>query len=198
MDILTGLGLSGAAGLNAYLPLLMMSVMHRLGWLELSAPYDGISDWPIMGMLAVLLAVELMADKIALVDNVNDLINTVIRPLAGAILFSASTGSMNSVDPTLLTAASLLSGSTAAGGVHTIKASIRPAITLATAGIGNIFMSLFENVVSAVVALLAILLPFFIIFFAMSAIVLGGWILWDMSRVRRHFGPTYSGSVPIG
>src|SRR5690606_4798884 len=112
-----------AAGLNAYLPLLMMSVMHRLGWLELSAPYDGISDWPIMGLLAVLLVVELTADKIVMVDHANDLINTVIRPLAGAILFAASTGSMNNVDPTLLTAASLLTGSTAAGGIHTIKAS---------------------------------------------------------------------------
>jgi hypothetical protein len=198
MDILTGLGLSGSAGLNAYLPLFIMGVMHRLGWLTLTDPYDNISAWPIMILLGILLLIEMTADKIPAVDTANDAINTIIRPLAGAILFSASTGSMQNVDPTLMTAASLLSGSVAAGGIHAIKASVRPGVTLATAGMGNAFVSVIEDGISASVSLIAILLPFIVIFFFFSAVSLTGWIMWDTYRVRQYFRTSTSEFPTLG
>lgn len=184
---LTGLGLSGSAGLNAYLPLLLMGIMGRLELLELEAPFDTLSSPPILLLLAILLCIEMTADKIPAIDSLNDGINTLIRPLAGALLFAASTSGLESTDPALLMGASLLTGSASAGGVHAVKASVRPGVTMTTGGAGNFFVSLVEDVVSFFVSILAILLPFLMIFFSMSVVALAGWWVWDLQRTRRYF-----------
>ncbi len=95
MNVLTTLatsfGLSTAAGLNAYLPLLIVALLARLTHLiELKPPYDALTSWWAIGVLLVLLTIEVFVDKIPAVDTVNDGIQTFIRPAAGAILFAAS------------------------------------------------------------------------------------------------------------
>ena len=90
--IFTGLGLSSAAGLNAYIPLLTLALAGRLGYAQLNAPYDALSSNLGIAVLVLLLAVEVFADKIPGVDHVNDAINTLVRPAAGAVLFLSSNG----------------------------------------------------------------------------------------------------------
>ena len=46
-----------------------------------------------MAIVAVLLAVEVVADKIPALDSVNDVIQTFVRPTAGGIVFGAGTAS---------------------------------------------------------------------------------------------------------
>lgn len=62
--ILTGFGLASAAGLNAYIPLLLLGVAGRLGYADLSAPYTIRGSNAGLAVLAVLLTVELLADKV--------------------------------------------------------------------------------------------------------------------------------------
>ena len=76
MDVLSGITLAAPAGVNAYIPLLAVAVAERLGWLHLNAPYDVLGSWWVIAIIAVLLAVEVVADKVPAVDHVND----VIRP----------------------------------------------------------------------------------------------------------------------
>jgi len=187
-QFLTGLGLSGSAGLNAYLPLMIIGVTHRLGWVEVASPYDNLSSTPALIIVFILLLVEMTADKIPAIDHTNDLINTVIRPAAGALLMLASTsGTDDNLNPALMLTISILAGSISAGSVHGIKASARPAVTLTTFGFGNIVVSLIEDVIAVVVSLFAILIPFVVIFFAMSVVSLTGWIVWDLRRTRQIF-----------
>ena len=85
-SILGGFGLSAASGLNAYIPLLIVGLTARFtDWIKLSPPFDLLANEWVMGVVAVLLAVEFFADKIPLVDHVNDLIQTFVRPAAGAV-----------------------------------------------------------------------------------------------------------------
>jgi hypothetical protein len=186
-SFLTGLGLSGSAGLNTYLPLLIMGVMARLEMMDLNKPYDQLSSYPIIALVTILLLIEMTADKIPVVDNINDIINTFIRPVVGALLFVASTAGIETNDPTLLTAASIIGGGLSAGSVHTAKATIRPGVTLTTGGMGNLFVSFFEDVVSFLVSIFAILIPFLVIFFSMSLVAILGWWIWDLRRTRRYF-----------
>jgi Domain of unknown function (DUF4126) len=186
-SFLTGLGLSGSAGLNAYLPLWIMAVMNRLDMMELQEPYTTLSSYPVIALLTVLLLIEMTADKIPAVDSVNDMIQTIIRPSAGALLFVASTAGVGNADPTLVTVASLLGGGLSAGSVHATKASVRPGITLSTGGIGNFFMSIFEDIISFCVSIFAILIPFIVIFFSMSLVAILGWWVWDGKRTRKYF-----------
>jgi hypothetical protein len=69
VELLTGLGLATAAGLNANIPLLVLgllsrftdliTLLHGYGWLE--------NGW-VMTIVAMLLVIEVVADKIPALD----------------------------------------------------------------------------------------------------------------------------------
>jgi hypothetical protein len=187
-SLLTGLGLSGSAGLNAYLPLFILGVAQRMGWMDLAEPYDTLGAPAVLGALIVLMIIEMTADKVPAVDSLNDGINTVIRPAAGALLMASSTSAVNSSDPEFITFMSILSGGISAGVIHALKAVTRPAVTVTTGGFGNMFVSLIEDVFAFFVSVFAIFLPFIVIFFSMSAVALTGWAVWDMQRTKHYFG----------
>ena len=180
--ILSGFGLASAAGLNAYIPLLLLGIAGRLGYADLNAPYDLLSSNVGIGVLVVLLAVEILADKVPGVDHVNDVINTVVRPAAGGVLFLSS-GGAGALNPLLAALLGLLT----AGGIHATKASTRPLVTATTGGIGNPIVSTIEDVLSFVAAILAIFAPILVAIFLIALIV--GVILlrrrWRARRERR-------------
>jgi len=155
--ILGAFGLSASAGLNAYIPLLIVSLLAKFtDLIKLSRPWDALTSWWTIGVLAVLVLVEAVADKVPAVDHVNDAIQTFIRPTAGAIVFAASAGSVTEISPVL----SLICGLLVAGTVHTVKsAAVRPLITATTAGVGDPIVSTAEDFVAALISVLSIVLP---------------------------------------
>src|SRR5690242_15193476 len=94
LESLTGLGLATSAGLNAYIPLLAIGLLARYTDLITLPP-----DWAWMengwtlAMVAVLLAIEFVADKVPMIDHVNDVIQTFVRPTAGGLAFGAASSS---------------------------------------------------------------------------------------------------------
>lgn len=186
MDLLTGIftafGLSASAGLNAYIPLLLVGLLARYtNMINLSQPWDTLANPWIILMLCVLVIIEMLADKLPAVNHINDLIQTLIRPTAGAIAFAASANVITEVSPVLAMAAGLL----VAGTVHVAKAgALRPAVTATTGGVGNIPVSIAEDVVSTAVSFLAIALPLLI---GTLMIVLAAFILyWLYRRTSRR------------
>ncbi|NOX63651.1 MAG: DUF4126 domain-containing protein [Chloroflexi bacterium] len=170
IDILSAFGLSSAAGLNAYLPLLIVGLLARFTDLvTLNAPWDALENPWVLALLVVLLIIEMTADKIPAVDSVNDAIQTFIRPAAGAILFASSSNIIADMSPAL----ALAIGIFAAGGVHAVKATARPVVTATTGGVGNPVVSLAEDVVSAIMTLIAILLPMIA---AILVLAVGFWV----------------------
>ena len=177
--IFSAFGLSASAGLNAYIPMLIVALLAKFTKLiELQEPWDALSSWWIIGLLVVLSVVEFFADKAPALNHVNDIIQTVIRPTAGAILFAASADAVTNVHPVLSLAAGLL----VAGGVHAAKAgAVRPAVTATTAGTGNIFVSVLEDIISTIVSILAILLPVLLGFLLAMCTA---WLIWFLWRRR--------------
>jgi len=173
--VLTGLGLAGAAGLNAYIPLLIVALTARYtDWIKLNPPFDILANEWVTVALIVLLAIEMIVDKIPAADTLNDVIQTFVRPAAGAILFAASTSALD-VHPVL---AAIL-GLVLAFGVHAVKATARPVVTASTGGLGNAFVSVGEDVVSASISLIAIIVPL-IIGFLLAVIVM--WFVFFRRR----------------
>lgn len=175
--ILTAFGLSASAGLNAYIPLLIVGVIaHYTDWLQLNAPYDLLADPWVLIVVGVLLIVEMLADKFPAVNHVNDAIQTVIRPAAGAIVFAASTNVITGLNPII----AILCGLFVAGSVHTVKAAaIRPAVTATTGGAGNIPVSIAEDIVATVVSVLSIVLPILVVAFVVLFAIL---VIWWLRR----------------
>jgi Domain of unknown function (DUF4126) len=177
-ELLTGLGLALPAGLNAYIPLLAVALADRyFGLLHLAAPYDMISSPAGIIVITILLFIELLADKIPLVDHVNDLINSVVRPGAGAVLVMASTGAVDSINPIV----AMILGLVIAGSVHTVKASVRPTVTATTGGVGNPIVSAAEDGVAIVLTLMALLAPILILGVLLALAI----IIISMFRRRR-------------
>lgn len=180
LEIFAAFGLSASAGLNAYLPLLIVSVCARLGVFTLNPPFDVMTSWWVIGVLAVLLLIEIFVDKVPAVDTVNDVINTVIRPAAGAILFAAAANVVTDISPVL----SVILGLLVAGGVHAAKATVRPVLTASTAGVANPVVSTVEDVISGVTALVSILVPWLVLLIATIGIVM--FLRWRIRRAERR------------
>lgn len=179
MDILTGITLAAPAGVNAYIPLLAVALAERLGWVTLRQPFDVMGQWWFIALIAVLLAVELIADKFPAVDHVNDVIQTFVRPAAGGLVAIASSGE-GRVEPWLLLAA----GVVIAGGVHAVKAGARPLINASTAGAGAPVVSTVEDIGAAVVSVMAIALPVITFILVACSIAFVVWAIWRWRKRR--------------
>ena len=179
MDILSGLTLAAPAGLNAYIPLLAVALGERFGWIHLAAPYDLLGSWWLIGLIAVLLIVEIVADKVPAVDHANDVIQTVVRPAAGGLL-AVSASHHGTVGPIVLVVAGVL----IAGSVHAVKASARPVVNVSTAGAGAPVVSTLEDVGAVVLTVLALLVPVLAAIVIMAAVVLA--IVLIRRWRRRH------------
>lgn len=179
MNIFTAFGLSASAGLNAYIPLLVISLLAKFtNLITLKSPWDTLTSWWIIGLLLVLSLIEFFADKAPAVNHINDTIQTFIRPAAGAIAFAASANVITDIHPIL----SLASGLLIAGGTHAAKSlAVRPAVTATTGGIGNTPVSILEDLVSTMLSILSIVIPVIV---ACILILITSWLLFIM--LRRH------------
>jgi Domain of unknown function (DUF4126) len=177
LNVFTAFGLSSSAGLNAYLPLLVVALLARFtDLITLNPPWDALESWWVIGVLAVLLLIEMLVDKIPAVDSVNDVIQTFVRPVAGAVLFAASAGIIGEAHPVV----AMICGLLVAGGVHAVKATARPVITGTTGGVLNPVVSVVEDVISLVVSILSILVP------VLGLILLLLAIIWLIRRIWRR------------
>jgi hypothetical protein len=158
--VFTAFGLSASAGLNAYIPLLIVGLLAKYtDLINLSKPWDTLANPWIILMLCILVIIEMLADKIPAVNHINDLIQTLIRPAAGAVAFAASAHVVTDVHPVLALACGLL----VAGTVHVAKAGVmRPLVTATTGGTANTPVSIAEDVTSTVLSVVAIVLPIII------------------------------------
>jgi uncharacterized membrane protein len=179
LGLVTAFGLSTAAGLNAYIPLLVVALLSHTPLLKLSEPYDAMSSWWVIGVLSVLLLIEILVDKFPVVDTINDVIQTFIRPTAGAILFAATTNTVG-IHPVL----GAICGVILAGGVHAVKAGGRPVVASATAGLGDPIVSTIEDAISFTLSFLAIIAPYLVL--ALLLVTASLLIWWYLRRRRRR------------
>ncbi len=177
LGVLSAFGLSASAGLNAYIPLLVVALMAKLTpWIKLSAPWDALTSWWVIGILGVLLLIEIFADKVPAVNHINDIIQSFVRPAAGAVVFAASAHVISDVHPIVAIVAGLL----VAGGVHAVKAlAVRPAVTVATGGTANPIVSAGEDILATVMSVLAVVIP---VFLGALLCVVAAWVIWRIWR----------------
>jgi cbb3-type cytochrome oxidase subunit 3 len=189
LEGLTGLGLATSAGLNAYIPLLAVGLLARYTQLiTLPSGWHWLENGWVLAILAVLLAIEMVADKIPVVDHVNDVVQTVVRPTAGGIAFGATSSAQTVTvrDPGSFFAGHqwipIVAGIIISLTVHGMKATARPVVNVSTAGIGAPIVSTIEDAVSVGLSLVAIVLPFLVLVFIAGMIALFWWALRRRKR----------------
>ncbi|MBU8876351.1 DUF4126 domain-containing protein [Reyranella sp. MMS21-HV4-11] len=140
--IAIALGAGWASGLNAYAAVLVLGGAQRLGLVAL--PQDLLvlgSPW-VLGVAALLFALNFLADKIPYVDSINDALQTFVRIPAGALLAYGAAGGLS---PEVAIIAGLLGGTLAAG-THVAKTGSRALINTSPEPFTNVLASLGEDV----------------------------------------------------
>lgn len=181
---LTGLGLSAAAGLNAYIPLLVVGVLANFfEKVRLPTEFSWLSSWWALSIIAVLLIVELVVDKVPVIDSVNDTIQTIVRPASGGVVFSASQAAAEIDSSTWMAGNPWLGwllGIITALIVHATKVTARPVVNATTGGVGGPVVSTAEDAGSIGLSLLAIFIPVLVVI----ALIGLGVIAWKVfSRI---------------
>lgn len=192
--MLTGTGLALAAGLNAYIPLLALGLLaHYTDLVRLPDAWAWLADPWVLGILGALLVIEIVADKVPAVDHLNDIVQTIVRPTAGGLVFAAGSGSQTPAitDPgeffTSSAALPVILGIMLALAAHLVKAMARPVVNLSTAGTGAPVVSVVEDISSVTLSILAILVPIFVIIFIAALIAVAVGATRQRRRHRRRF-----------
>jgi uncharacterized membrane protein len=196
LEILTGTGLAVAAGLNAYIPLLVLGLAGRfLDIIELPAAWRWLENEWVLLIIAVLLVIELVADKIPAVDSINDWLQSIVRPAAGGIVFGtgAATQTAAVTDPAAFFESNawvpVVTGIVIALFVHAGKMLVRPAANALTAGAAAPALSTGEDIGALMLSLFAILIPILVIVTIVGMIVLVVSIFRRVRRQRRSVAP---------
>ncbi len=199
MELMTGFGLASAAGLNAYIPLLSMGLLDRYTSLvHLPAGWSWLSNGWVIGIVAILLLVEIVADKIPALDSVNDTVQTFVRPTSGGIVFGSGTAAQTAAvtDPADFARTGqwvpVAIGVVTALVVHLTKSAVRPAANVATAGVAAPVLSTIEDFTSAGLTFIAILIPALVVVVLIALIWAAVWLL---RRRRRRRQPAARGDL---
>lgn len=186
IEVLTGLVLASAAGLNAYIPLLGLGLLSR--FTELVALPDGwawLENTWVLVILGVLLAIEMLVDKVPALDTVNDVLHTVIRPASGGLVFAAGASSetVAVTDPAAFVSSQnwwpFVIGILVALVPHLLKMISRPVLNAVTGGAGAAVASTAEDVGAVTLTVLAVIVP------VLALLLLVGLVVWLSLRLRR-------------
>jgi hypothetical protein len=162
----TAFGLSTAAGLNAYIPLLVLGLADRYtDLITLPAPWDHLGDPLVLGLVAVVGVADFVGDKVPVIDHGLHLVGVLVAPVVGGILALATADAVD-LEPGF---AALL-GVVAALATQVGRTAARPAATVGTAGAGNSVVSVGEDGASGALSLTAIVWP--VVAAILAAIVL--------------------------
>ncbi|MEN9620258.1 MAG: hypothetical protein RL499_451 [Actinomycetota bacterium] len=196
LELLTGTGLAVAAGLNAYVPMLVLGLAGRfLDFVELPAAWAWLENEWVLLILGVLLVIELVADKIPAVDSINDVIQSIVRPAAGGIVFGtgSSTTTAAVTDPAAFFESSawvpVVAGVIIALVVHGAKMFVRPAANALSAGAAAPVLSTSEDIGALLFSLFAILIPILVVVALIGLVVLLVTMFRRYRRQRQTVAP---------
>lgn len=191
IEFLIGSSLAASAGLNAWMPLFLLGLADRfIPAVELPSGWAWLSGDVTLWILAGLLLLEIIADKIPAVDSVNDVVQSLLRPASGGIAFGAGASAQTVAvdDPSSFFADNawvpIAAGIVIALVVHVVKTSGRAAANTMTGGLAAPVLSTAEDGASFALAAAAIIVPIAAVVLLIGLIV-AAVLLVRRRRVRR-------------
>ncbi len=152
----TAYALSTSVGLRPFMTLALASLAMHFGYLHPSTPFAALGSDGGTAILALLAVLELLGDKLPVVDHALHVLHFATKPLAAAILVGSIVPDAGMpLDGTTMALAALN-----AVGVHTAVATLRAGSTMTTAGMANPLLSLAEDGTAAAGVGLSLFAPY--------------------------------------
>jgi hypothetical protein len=184
-----GVGLASVAGVRAFVPLALYMLFAQLGYI---VPPDLLGlpgDWALVGAFSALAVVEILLDKVLVLDPWFGYAMVVVRASAGAVLFETMFEPGAPLDGGAVPG--LVLGGGIAAFVAVLKLLLRPASGTESAGVSTAFLSAIEDVVAILGGLIGLFLPF-------VPLILVGFLLFFFNRIRKRRGRKYGGLRILG
>ena len=170
---------SWAAGINPYLLVLLLGIAGRLIDWDIPA---GFERTDVLVIFAVLAVVDTVADKVMWLDSGWDAVNTVIRPIAGAVVAALIASPYVDI-PTVAIAAA---GGTVALITHLAKATTRLAVNTSPEPASNVAVSVAEDVAVAGTVAVAVVNPWLAAGIALVLLIAASAVAVALARVARR------------
>jgi hypothetical protein len=156
LGLVVGVGLAASCGFRVFVPMLVMSVAAKAGQLEFAEGWNWIGSWPAIVCFGVATLVEVCGYCIPWIDNLLDAAASPAAVIAGTIATAACVSEMS---PWLQWSTAIIAGGGIAGAVQSLTVAARGASSVTTAGIGNPLIALVELATSALLSILAVIVP---------------------------------------
>ena len=185
-----GIGLASVAGVRAFLPLALAALFTLFGLFrnfEFVSTYLGVEEPILAVVFGALAVVEIVLDKIRVLERVFNYVMVPIRAASGGVLF-AVVGGLGLVTAPV---PSLVAGAVIAGAVAVLKVLLRPPAQAPSSGVSHTTLSVFEDAVGLVGGALAILVPYL-------PAVLVAFLLFFYARIRKRRGRKFGGLRILG
>ena len=174
VSVFLGLGLSAATGFRVFVPLLVINLASRGGFLELSSRFGWMASSEALVAFSAATVLEVIAYYVPWLDNLLDTVATPAAVVAGMV---ATASVVTGMDPVLRVILAIIAGGGMAGAVQMTTAGGRQISSVATAGLGNPILSTFELAGSLGLSLLSVLTP----------VIAGLLVLLTLILVMRKF-----------
>lgn len=182
MQVAMGISLAACAGLRAFLPLLVISILHRLGKIQVDPSFEWIGSNPALIVFGIATLVEMFGDKFPVIDHALDSIGLIVKPIAGTIIFAAVIVKM---DPVLAVVLGIIAGGSISEIIHIKKATIRGGSSALTAGVANPFLSFIEDLSAVIGVAVSILVPILAFFLVLILLYLAYQFYKSLMKKRK-------------
>lgn len=176
------LGAGFSSGLNLYATIATLGLLQRFGIIHLPDSLRVLAHPWVLGIALALYVIEFLADKIPYIDSVWDLVHTLIRPPAAALLAYSATVA---APPEWRWGAALLAGGVALTS-HGTKASTRAAVNTSPEPFSNWLLSFGEDALAVWLTWMATVHPAATIVVVALLILLAGYLLFHLFRFLRR------------
>ncbi len=154
--VMAGVALSAASGLRVFLPLLALGLAVRLEWLEVGTGFAWLASDPVLLVLAIAAAFEILAFLVPWVDNLADVLASPAAVGSGILIVSSLLPEMS---PAAQWSLAAVLGGGPAGIVQGASVLGRGASTAGSGGLANPLYGLLESAGSMLVIVLVFIIP---------------------------------------
>jgi hypothetical protein len=175
--------LSSISGLRGFLVLFLAATAAHFGVLHPNHTFAWLGSTSALGVLGAATMIEFIADKIPAVDNAMHALQSISKPIAGAIV----AGSVIPGQTDVMTYVLMAAGATNALAIHGAVAGVRAGSTVGSFGTLNPVLSVVEDVLALGGTAFAFVAPFaaaIVAVLAFVAVVLIARWFWMRRRSR--------------
>ena len=185
LPVALGVGLAAAAGFRVFLPLLLMGLAVKAGYLPVSQDFSWVASTPALLMFAVAAVTEIIAYYVPVLDN---LLDGLAGPTAVGAGIAISAAVMSDFPPMMKWTLAIIAGGGAAAATQGATTILRGGSTVLTGGLGNHVLATGEIIGAIVMTVLAMLAPVLAAIAALVFIVIA-WRIILRRRKRKASAP---------